>query len=80
VLNLGRVKTVGGFIKDEECGVKHQGAANGQLLLLAAGEIPAAATQHLVQYRKEFKDQIRDFFLFYPSGAEANLQIFLYGE
>src|SRR5206468_1999043 len=36
----------GGLVQDEQLRVRHQSAPDGELLLLAAGKIPAAPSEH----------------------------------
>ena len=43
----------GGLVENQEAGVEHEGAADGELLLLAAGEVAAAPLFHVEEHGKE---------------------------
>ena len=45
----GEVQRAGAVIQDEDIGLSHQGAGDGQPLALAAGEVPAALLHDLVE-------------------------------
>src|SRR5262245_53755957 len=51
---------LGGLVEDEDLGVQDQGAGDGQLLLLAAREIAAAAAKHLLEDGEEGEDLLGD--------------------
>jgi hypothetical protein len=49
-----RREAFGGFVEDQQIGVGHQRAADGEHLLLAARQLPAAVVDALAQPRKGF--------------------------
>ncbi len=51
-----RLDTFGGLVEDQHLGIDDQRAADGQLLLLAAGQVAAAATGHALEHGKELED------------------------
>jgi hypothetical protein len=53
VLDDRRLDALGRLIEQQEARPHHQGAADRELLLLAAGQIAAAPAQHLAEHRKE---------------------------
>ena len=69
--------TLRGFIKKQHLGVADEGAGDGQLLLLSAGQIAAHALGHGFEHREEFEN-------FFGNGSaatvgtrlQADLQIF----
>ena len=71
---------LGRLVQDQELGPHDQGAADRQLLLLAAGEVAALAAQHGLEDREQLEDVLRDPALAARQGAEAGLQILLDGE
>jgi len=46
----------GGLIQDQQAWLQHQRAADGELLLLSAGQVAAAPAQHFLQHRKQLED------------------------
>src|SRR4051794_8061434 len=54
------LNALSGFIEDQELGLEHQRSSDRQLLLLSAGQVAAASSQHLFQHRKQRKNLIRD--------------------
>ena len=48
-----RGETLGGLVKDEQAGVGHEGASNGEHLLLSSGKLVAHVLHPLGQSRKE---------------------------
>src|ERR1041385_1071313 len=53
LVNDVRLDAFSGFIKEEDRWIGEQGAANGQLLLLATAEQAAFALEHFLQNGKE---------------------------
>ena len=70
----------GGFVQDQQFRVQRQGTADGQLLLLAAGQSAAAAVAHFMEYRELLVDAIRDFPAAIRTGLQAGFQVLLHGE
>src|SRR5688572_16668872 len=64
------------LVQDEQLGLRHQRAPDGQLLLLATRQIAAAAVQHLLQHGKITKDALRDAPLALAAGGEPHEQVF----
>ena len=74
---------LGGFVEDEQPGFGKQGAADGELLLLAAGEHAAFAREHFLKHRKEPEHVIEGVVRFGTAAAvdhEADLQVFRHRE
>ena len=57
--------------------LRHQRAGDGELLLLPAREIAAAAPQHVAQHREEREDLVGDAPLAARQRREAGLQVLL---
>ncbi len=55
----GVVQCAGAVVQDEDVRLAHQGAGNGQALLLAAGEVPSALLHRLVQAKGLGLDELR---------------------
>ena len=66
---------LGGLIQDQQFRIQHQSATDGQLLLLAAGEIPAPSLLHGLEYRKQLVDERRDLPLIITPRGQADAQI-----
>ena len=58
-------------------GSSRMSAADGQLLLLAAGEIAAAPSEHVVENRKETENLVVDRALVARQAGESGLQVLL---
>src|SRR4051812_39685692 len=56
ILDDGGLSAFGGFVQDEDFRIGDESPRDGELLLLAAGEIAAAAMPHFVQHGKQRKD------------------------
>src|SRR5690606_9285952 len=67
----------GRLVEDQQLGVEHQRTADGQLLLLAAREITAAAMLHFPEHREQLVDLFRNLPGPVGAGAEGYLQVFL---
>ena len=80
VLDDRRLDAFGRLVEDQQLRPRHQGAADRELLLLAAGEIAAAPAQHVAQHRKESENLVVDGALVARQGGEAGLQVFLHRE
>lgn len=48
----------GGFVENQQAGVEYQRAADGELLLLAAGEVAAAPLFHVVEHGKQLVNHL----------------------
>src|SRR6185503_7608224 len=59
VLDDRRLYPFGRLVQYEEPGPHREGAADCELLLLAAGQVAAAAMEHLAQYRKHLEHALR---------------------
>ena len=51
---------LGWLIQNQQLRVQDQGAADGQLLLLSAGQVSALASEHLFEHRKETEHRLGD--------------------
>src|SRR5690606_40929352 len=56
ILDDRGLNAFGGFIKDEQGGAGDERSRNGQLLLLAAGEIAATPVEHGLQNREKLEN------------------------
>ena len=77
LLNDIGLDALGRLIQNQQLGVEHQGAADGQLLLLPARQVAAPPAQHLFQDRKEVKHHIRDRPPPVTPRRQADAQVFL---
>lgn len=59
LLDHRRLDAFRGFVEDQQSRLAGQGAADRQLLLLAAGEVAAAALFHFAQDREQLVDEVR---------------------
>ena len=59
VLDDGRLDALGGLVEQQQLRPGDQGAADGQLLLLAAGQVAAAPRQHVRQRREQLEHLVR---------------------
>ena len=64
-----------GSSSSRSCGLRHHGAADGELLLLAAGEVAAAPAHHLGEHREELEDLVGDPALAARQQREAGLEV-----
>ena len=80
VLDDRRLDALGRLVEDKEFGLRHQRAGDGELLLLAARKVAAAASQHVVEHGKERKDLVVDRPLGSRPRRVAGHEIFAHGE
>src|SRR5262245_12038797 len=80
VLDDGRLDAFGGLVEQEHARPHHQRAADGELLLLAAGEIAAAPAQHVVQHGEQREYVTGNGAIHAPERREPGLEVFLHGE
>ena len=76
-----RLNAFGRLVEDEDLRLGEQRAADGELLLLAAGEHAAFAREEFLEDREEAEDAVelrRSAFL--PLGDRADVEVFLDGE
>jgi hypothetical protein len=64
----------------EELWPGDQGAGNRQLLLLTAGQVAAAAAEHVLQHREQREDFVRDMPQHARQRGEAGLQVLQHRE
>jgi len=67
---------LGGFVEQEELGIGEEGAADGELLLLAAAEDASFAGKHLLEHGEEGKHAIEAAFEGTSLGDGADAKIF----
>ena len=60
ILDDRGLDALGRLVEDEQARLRDQRAGDGELLLLAAGEIAAAPPQHALQHRKERRRSRRE--------------------
>jgi hypothetical protein len=75
LMMLGWMPSVGS-VQDEQPGLRRQRAGNGELLLLPAREIAAAAVDHLLEHREQFV-QLRRNRRAAALVGQAHAQVFL---
>ncbi|MNP20069.1 hypothetical protein D3C76_1126290 [compost metagenome] len=69
----------GGLVENQQARAAGQGPANGELLLLAAGQVTATTLFHLQQHREQFVDECRHFLGFGAGKArQAHQQVFFH--
>jgi hypothetical protein len=68
------------LIEYQQARPRDQGAGNRQLLLLAAGEVAAAAMQHVFQHRKQGEDLIRDVAQVWRQRRKTGFEVLKHGE
>jgi hypothetical protein len=70
-----RLDAFGGLVENQERGLEHQRAPDGELLLLTAREIASATLAHALQHRKEIENPRRDRARSVAANSHADLQI-----
>src|SRR4029077_4049712 len=70
----------GRLVEQQQVLAHHTRAADRELLLLAAGEIAAAAREHRLQYREEREHVLGDIAVLALERTKAGLEVFLDGE
>ena len=80
VFDDGGLDALCGLIQHEEPWPRHQRAADGELLLLAARQIAAAPPEHVLQHGEEIEDFIGHEALAARQGRVACFQILAHGE
>src|SRR5262245_47570604 len=80
VLDDRRLNALGGLVEQQQPRPHDQGAAYGELLLLAAGEVAAAPAEHVVQDGKQREHVVGDGAVQAPEWREPGLEILLHGE
>jgi hypothetical protein len=76
----GRLDALGRLVEDEELGLGEERAADGELLLLTAGEHAALAGEHLLQHGKERVHALEQRLGFGAAAAvddQTDLEVFL---
>ena len=66
----------GGLVEDQQLRLKDERPAYGELLLLSAGEVAAAAVQHLLEHGKQIEDALRNFAVAVLAHAQADARDF----
>jgi hypothetical protein len=79
VLDDTRLDALRRFVEDQQSGARRECAGDGELLLLATGEIAAAAAQELAEDGKEVED-LRRHLAAARSGGKGRFQALLHGE
>ncbi len=80
VLDDRGLDALGRLVEDEKLGLHHQRAGDGELLLLAAGKVAAAAPEHVAEHREERKNLVVDHALGALQRGEAGHQVLAHGE
>src|SRR4029077_9409175 len=70
----------GRLVEDEERRLEHERASDGELLLLAAGEIAPAAMQHVAQHGEQVEDSTWNRSAAVPAHGYADADILLHGQ
>ncbi len=78
VLDDRGLDALGRLIEQQQARPRHQRAADGKLLLLAAGEVAAAPAQHVAQHRKQREHVIRHAAVGALERRKAGLEILLH--
>src|SRR5690606_41557090 len=68
------------LVEDQELRFEHQRAPDRELLLLPAGQISTAPTQHRLQHRKELEDALRHLAPSPPPPDEPEPEVLLHRE
>src|SRR5258706_9180752 len=79
VLDDGRLDAFGGLVEDEELWSHGERAADGELLLLPAGKVTPAPSQHLPEHREHLEDARGNLRAPTPR-REAHLQVLSHRE
>src|SRR5579859_4415401 len=69
----------GWLVKNQQLRFEHEGAADGELLLLPARKVAATPVQHLLQRGKQVENTARNSTRAVPANAQTHSQIFLDG-
>src|SRR5262245_10906890 len=80
VLDDGGLNAFGRLVEQEQPRPHHQRAADGELLLLAAGEIAAAPAQHVVEHGKQREHVVGNRAVLAGERRKAGLEVFLHCE
>src|SRR4029078_6507438 len=80
LLDDGRLDAFRRLIKQKKLRAHHQGTSDRQLLLLAAGQIAAAALEHAAETREKRKHVIGHVALAARKRRKASLEVFLDGQ
>ena len=75
ILDDGRLDAFGRLVEHEELRLHDEGAGDGELLLLAAGEIAAAPRQHGLEHREKLEQLLRDLALVGRQTGVAGLEV-----
>ena len=70
-----RLDTLGRLVENQQVRAQCKRPADGQLLLLSAGQISATTFHHLFQHREQVKDHVRYLARFVASRRQADLQV-----
>ena len=71
---------LGRFVEHQQFRPRHQGAADGQLLLLAAGKIAAAPAHHFGEHREQAENLVVDHPLVARQRGIAGHQVLAHGQ
>ncbi len=80
VLDDRGLDALGRLVEQQQLRPHHQRAADGELLLLAAGEVAAAPAQHALQHREQREHVVGNVALVALQRRKAGLEVFLDGE
>src|SRR3984957_6414852 len=80
VLDDRRLNALGRLVEQQQFRPHHQRTPDGNLLLLAAGQIAATAAEHRLQHRKQREHVVGNIAIFALQRAETGLEIFLHGQ
>ena len=80
VLDHQRREPFGGLVEQQQLGIAHQRAADGEHLLLAAGEIAALSVGELGKFREQREHRVDVPAAGPAGGARRHVEIFPHGE
>src|SRR5712672_787987 len=78
VLDDRWLNALGRLVEQQQFGPHHQRTPDGELLVLAAGQIAAAAPEHRLQHWKQREHVVRNIAVLALQRSEAGLEIFLH--
>src|ERR1700751_3854631 len=80
VLDDRGLDAFGGLVEQQQFRTHHQRATDGELLLLAAGEVATAPPQHRLQHWKQREHVIRDVAIFSLERRKSGVQILFHSQ
>ena len=80
LLDDRRLDAFGRLVEDEQARARDKRAADGELLLLAAGKVAAASSEHLAEHGKQLEDTVGHEPIRARQHAERRPEVFADGE